>query len=231
MLPNPTRPSTWPPRRWIERSARPRSPGRSRAAHGQERVGRGHSGGVRVTPTPFSSPMPSCPASCCASSPAARRSPLRSRRRQHHISAASALESRSLCAGTIACRKCPITRWRCCCRLRVRKCRFQQARAVRFAGRCRRSFRSIVSAARCSAWSDSATSARAGAEAKLFGLRVVTHDPYAAAGTVLAQAGVEGVGFDRARHVGFRPIHAPLLPATAACSRHVFRQDEAGAFW
>ena len=51
-------------------------------------------------------------------------------------------------------------------------------------------------------------------KAKAFGLRVVTHDPYAAA-DVLAEAGVEGVGFDELLGMSdFVSIHAPLLPAT-----------------
>jgi len=51
-------------------------------------------------------------------------------------------------------------------------------------------------------------------KAKAFGLQVVTHDPYAPAG-VLAEAGVEGVGFDQLLGMSdFVSIHAPLLPAT-----------------
>lgn len=51
-------------------------------------------------------------------------------------------------------------------------------------------------------------------KAKAFGLRVVAHDPYAAADT-FAAAGVEAVGLDQLLATAdFVSIHAPLLPAT-----------------
>ena len=67
-------------------------------------------------------------------------------------------------------------------------------------------------------------------KAKAFGLRVVTHDPYAAAG-VLAEAGVEGVGFDELLGMSdFVSIHAPLLPATRGLfNADVFRKMKKGA--
>jgi D-3-phosphoglycerate dehydrogenase / 2-oxoglutarate reductase len=68
-------------------------------------------------------------------------------------------------------------------------------------------------------------------KAKAFGLRVVTHDPYAAA-DVLAKAGVEGVGFDQLLSMSdFVSIHAPLLPATRGLfNAEVFRKMKQGAF-
>jgi D-3-phosphoglycerate dehydrogenase len=68
-------------------------------------------------------------------------------------------------------------------------------------------------------------------KAKAFGLRVVTHDPYAAA-EVLAKAGVEGVGFDQLLGMSdFVSIHAPLLPATRGLfNAEVFRKMKQGAF-
>jgi D-3-phosphoglycerate dehydrogenase len=68
-------------------------------------------------------------------------------------------------------------------------------------------------------------------KAKAFGLRVVTHDPYAAA-DVLAKAGVEGVGFDALLGMSdFVSIHAPLLPATRGLfNAEVFRKMKQGAF-
>ena len=66
-------------------------------------------------------------------------------------------------------------------------------------------------------------------KAKAFGLRVVTHDPYASA-DVLAQAAVDGVGFDALlRDVDFVSIHAPLLPATRAVQRRSFGKMKKGA--
>ncbi len=51
-------------------------------------------------------------------------------------------------------------------------------------------------------------------KAQAFGLRVVTHDPYVSS-DALAQAGVEGVGFDALLAMSdIVSIHAPLLPAT-----------------
>jgi D-3-phosphoglycerate dehydrogenase len=51
-------------------------------------------------------------------------------------------------------------------------------------------------------------------KAKAFGLRVVTHDPYADA-AVLSAAGVESMGFDELLAVSdFVSVHAPLSPAT-----------------
>jgi D-3-phosphoglycerate dehydrogenase len=51
-------------------------------------------------------------------------------------------------------------------------------------------------------------------KAKAFGMRVVAHDPFAAA-EVLARAGVEQVSFDELLRVSdFVSIHAPLTPAT-----------------
>jgi D-3-phosphoglycerate dehydrogenase / 2-oxoglutarate reductase len=68
-------------------------------------------------------------------------------------------------------------------------------------------------------------------KAKAFGLRVVTHDPYAAA-DVLAKAGVEGVGFDALLSMSdFVSIHAPLLPTTRGLfNAEVFRKMKQGAF-
>jgi D-3-phosphoglycerate dehydrogenase len=68
-------------------------------------------------------------------------------------------------------------------------------------------------------------------KAKAFGLRVVTHDPYASA-DVLAKAGVEGVGFDALLGMSdFVSIHAPLMPATRGLfNAEVFAKMKAGAF-
>jgi D-3-phosphoglycerate dehydrogenase len=68
-------------------------------------------------------------------------------------------------------------------------------------------------------------------KAKAFGLRVVTHDPYASA-DVLAQAGVEGVGFDALLGMSdFVSIHAPLMPATRGLfNAEVFAKMKTGAF-
>jgi D-3-phosphoglycerate dehydrogenase / 2-oxoglutarate reductase len=68
-------------------------------------------------------------------------------------------------------------------------------------------------------------------KAKAFGLRVVTYDPYAPA-DVLAEAGVEGVGFDHLLGMSdFVSIHAPLLPATRGLfNAKVFGKMKAGAF-
>jgi D-3-phosphoglycerate dehydrogenase / 2-oxoglutarate reductase len=68
-------------------------------------------------------------------------------------------------------------------------------------------------------------------KAKAFGLRVVTHDPYAAA-DVLAEAGVEGVGFDELLGMSdFVSIHAPLLPATRGLfNAEVLAKMKQGAF-
>jgi D-3-phosphoglycerate dehydrogenase / 2-oxoglutarate reductase len=68
-------------------------------------------------------------------------------------------------------------------------------------------------------------------KAKAFGLRVVTHDPYARP-DVLANAGVEGVGFDELLGMSdFVSIHAPLLPATRGLfNAEVFRKMKPGAF-
>src|SRR5437016_9674524 len=67
-------------------------------------------------------------------------------------------------------------------------------------------------------------------KAKAFGLRVVTHDPYASQ-HALAAAGVEGVSFDRLLEISdFVSIHAPLLPATRGLfSAEVFRKMKQGA--
>jgi D-3-phosphoglycerate dehydrogenase len=67
-------------------------------------------------------------------------------------------------------------------------------------------------------------------KAKAFGLGVVTHDPYAAP-AMLAEAGVEGVGFDALLGMSdFVSIHAPLLPATRGLfSGDVFRKMKKGA--
>jgi len=67
-------------------------------------------------------------------------------------------------------------------------------------------------------------------KAKAFGLRVVTHDPYAPA-EVLDKAGVEGVGFDELLGMSdFVSVHAPLLPATRGLfSAEVFRKMKRGA--
>jgi D-3-phosphoglycerate dehydrogenase / 2-oxoglutarate reductase len=68
-------------------------------------------------------------------------------------------------------------------------------------------------------------------KAKAFGLRVVTHDPYADA-EVLAKAGVEGVGFDQLLGMSdFVSIHAPLMPATRGLfNAGVFAKMKPGAF-
>jgi D-3-phosphoglycerate dehydrogenase len=68
-------------------------------------------------------------------------------------------------------------------------------------------------------------------KAKAFGLRVVTHDPYASA-DVLVQAGVEGVGFDALLGTAdFVSIHAPLMPATRGLfAAEVFAKMKKGAF-
>src|SRR5258708_39136364 len=68
-------------------------------------------------------------------------------------------------------------------------------------------------------------------KAKVFGLRVVTHDPYADA-DVLAKAGVEGVGFDQLLGMSdFVSIHAPLMPATRGLfNAEVFGKMKQGAF-
>jgi D-3-phosphoglycerate dehydrogenase len=68
-------------------------------------------------------------------------------------------------------------------------------------------------------------------KAKAFGLRVVTHDPYASA-DVLAKAGVEGVGFDALLGMSdFVSIHAPLMPATRGLfNAEVFAKMKTGAF-
>jgi D-3-phosphoglycerate dehydrogenase len=68
-------------------------------------------------------------------------------------------------------------------------------------------------------------------KAKAFGLRVVTHDPYASA-EVLAKAGVEGAGFDQLLGMAdFVSIHAPLMPATRGLfNAGVFAKMKKGAF-
>src|ERR1700675_4747828 len=68
-------------------------------------------------------------------------------------------------------------------------------------------------------------------KAKAFGLRVVTHDPYASA-DVLAKAGVDGVGFDELLSISdFVSIHAPLMPATRGLfNAEVFAKMKQGAF-
>jgi D-3-phosphoglycerate dehydrogenase / 2-oxoglutarate reductase len=68
-------------------------------------------------------------------------------------------------------------------------------------------------------------------KAKAFGLRVVTHDPYASA-DVLTRAGVEGVGFDALLGMAdFVSIHAPLMPATRGLfAAEVFAKMKKGAF-
>jgi D-3-phosphoglycerate dehydrogenase / 2-oxoglutarate reductase len=68
-------------------------------------------------------------------------------------------------------------------------------------------------------------------KAKAFGLRVVTHDPYASP-DALAKAGVEGVGFDQLLGMSdFVSIHAPLVPATRGLfSADVFGKMKPGAF-
>jgi D-3-phosphoglycerate dehydrogenase len=67
-------------------------------------------------------------------------------------------------------------------------------------------------------------------KAKAFGLRVVTHDPYAPQ-QALAAAGVEGVSFDRLLEISdFVSIHAPLMPATRDLfNAEVFGKMKTGA--
>jgi D-3-phosphoglycerate dehydrogenase / 2-oxoglutarate reductase len=67
-------------------------------------------------------------------------------------------------------------------------------------------------------------------KAKAFGLRVVTHDPYASQ-QALAAAGVESVSFDRLLEISdFVSIHAPLMPATRGLfNAEVFAKMKAGA--
>lgn len=58
-------------------------------------------------------------------------------------------------------------------------------------------------------------------KAQAFGIRVVTHDPYASK-DVTARAGVEQVEFDELLKISdYISIHTPLLPAT----RHLFNAD------
>ena len=68
-------------------------------------------------------------------------------------------------------------------------------------------------------------------KAKAFGLRVVTYDPHAPT-DVLANAGVEGVGFDQLLGMSdFVSVHAPLLPATRGLfNSAVFGKMKPGAF-
>jgi D-3-phosphoglycerate dehydrogenase / 2-oxoglutarate reductase len=68
-------------------------------------------------------------------------------------------------------------------------------------------------------------------KAKAFGLRVVTYDPYAPT-DVLANAGVEGVGFDQLLGMSdFVSVHAPLSPATRGLfNSAVFGKMKPGAF-
>ena len=67
-------------------------------------------------------------------------------------------------------------------------------------------------------------------KAKAFGLRVVTHDPYAPP-QALAAAGVEGVSFNRLLEISdFVSIHAPLMPATRGLfNAEVFGKMKTGA--
>jgi D-3-phosphoglycerate dehydrogenase / 2-oxoglutarate reductase len=67
-------------------------------------------------------------------------------------------------------------------------------------------------------------------KAKAFGLRVVTHDPYAPPQALVA-AGVEGVSFDRLLEISdFVSIHAPLMPATRGLfNAEVFGKMKTGA--
>ncbi|HEX5230195.1 MAG TPA: C-terminal binding protein [Bryobacteraceae bacterium] len=61
-------------------------------------------------------------------------------------------------------------------------------------------------------------------KAQAFGIRVVTHDPYAAKDTA-QRAGVEQISFDELLKVSdYISIHTPLLPAT----RHLFNADVFG---
>jgi D-3-phosphoglycerate dehydrogenase / 2-oxoglutarate reductase len=66
-------------------------------------------------------------------------------------------------------------------------------------------------------------------KAKAFGLRVVTHDPYASQQALAA--GVESVSFDRLLEISdFVSIHAPLMPATRGLfNAEVFRKMKTGA--
>ena len=68
-------------------------------------------------------------------------------------------------------------------------------------------------------------------KAKSFGLRVVTHDPYASP-QVLAKAAVEDASFDVLLGMSdFVSIHAPLLPATRGLfNAEVFRKMKKGAY-
>ena len=118
---------------------------RSRAAHGEERRRPTTSSRWRATPTPSSSPTPSCPVTCCASSRAARRSAASA-----SASTTSTSRRRRSCGITVTyvpdyclhevsdhamalllalARKIPLV---------------QHAGAVRAAGKCRRWCRSIV---------------------------------------------------------------------------------------
>ena len=67
-------------------------------------------------------------------------------------------------------------------------------------------------------------------KAKAFGLRVITHDPYAPP-QALAAAGVEGVSFNRLLEISdFVSIHAPLMPATRGLfNAEVFAKMKTGA--
>jgi D-3-phosphoglycerate dehydrogenase len=67
-------------------------------------------------------------------------------------------------------------------------------------------------------------------KAKAFGLRVITHDPYAPP-QALAAAGVESVSFDRLLEISdFVSIHAPLMPATRGLfNAEVFGKMKTGA--
>ena len=66
-------------------------------------------------------------------------------------------------------------------------------------------------------------------KAKAFGLRVVTHDPYASQQALAA--GVESVSFDRLLEISdFVSIHAPLMPATRGLfNAEVFGKMKTGA--
>jgi D-3-phosphoglycerate dehydrogenase len=68
-------------------------------------------------------------------------------------------------------------------------------------------------------------------KAKAFGMRVVAHDPFAAA-EVFAREGVEAVGFDELLTVSdYVSIHTPLVPETRDLfSRDVFRKMKRGAY-
>ncbi len=67
-------------------------------------------------------------------------------------------------------------------------------------------------------------------KAKVFGLRVVAHDPFVGKGAFSA-AGVEQVAFDALLQMSdFVSIHAPLVPATRGLfNADVFRQMKTGA--